>query len=51
MLLVGGGLRTRTLLQLQSVDFGFQSKGILVGQVLPPQTKYRENSDRKALYD
>ncbi len=51
MLLVGGGLLMRTLLQLQSVDLGFQSKGILVGQVLPPQAKYRENADRKALYD
>ena len=51
MLLVGGGLLMRTLLGLQSVDSGFQSKGILVGEVLPPQAKYRENPDRKAFYD
>ena len=51
MLLVGGGLLMRTLVRLQSVDLGFQSEGILVGQVLPPQAKYPGNSDRKVFYD
>ena len=51
MLLVGGGLLMRTLLRLQSVDLGFQSKGILVGQVLPPQAKYPGNAERKVFYD
>ena len=51
MLLVGGGLLMRTLLSLQSVDLGFQPKGILVGQVLPPQAKYPNDSARKVLYD
>jgi putative ABC transport system permease protein len=51
VLLVGGGLLMRTLLRLQAVDLGFDPRGVLVGQVLPPQPKYPNGAARIAFYD
>jgi putative ABC transport system permease protein len=51
VLLVGSGLLMRTLLRLQAVDLGFDPKGVLVGQVLPPATKYPNGAARIAFYD
>jgi putative ABC transport system permease protein len=51
VLLVGGGLLMRTLLRLQAVDLGFDPRSVLVGQVLPPQTKYPSAAARVAFYD
>jgi putative ABC transport system permease protein len=51
VLLVGGGLLLRTLVQLQRVNLGFDPTNVLVGAVLPPPAKYRTPDDRRVFYD
>jgi putative ABC transport system permease protein len=51
MLLVGGGLLLRTFVALQRVDLGFNPSHVLTGFVLPPQTVYKTDEQRKAFYD
>jgi putative ABC transport system permease protein len=51
MLLVGSGLLLRTFLRIQSVDLGFDPDNVLVGLIVPPQVKYRNDTERAVLYD
>jgi putative ABC transport system permease protein len=51
MLLVGSGLLLRTFLRIQAVDLGFNPENVLVGSIVPPQVKYRNDDERRVLYD
>ena len=42
MLMVGGGLAARTLLQLQRVDTGLNPDGVLTFNLVPPEASYRD---------
>ena len=51
VLLVGGGLLTRTFIALQRADLGFNPDHILTGGVLPPPAVYQSDAQRRAFYD
>jgi predicted permease len=44
LLLFGGGLLTRTLLELDAVDPGFDPRGVLTVQLAPPYDRFREGN-------
>ncbi|HET9405986.1 MAG TPA: ABC transporter permease [Candidatus Sulfotelmatobacter sp.] len=50
VLLIGAGLFTRSLLNLQNVRLGFAPQGLLTFQLSPPATKYPPNSKAPQLY-
>ena len=51
VLLVGAGLLLRSFLALQSFDRGFNPHGLLVGQIVPDPTAYRERPTLASFYD
>lgn len=50
-LLVGAGLLTRSFMALQSVDPGFDPRGVLSMTVTTPSSSYREPAQVSAFYD
>ena len=50
VLLVGAGLLLRTFQQLQAVDLGFQSDGVLAMQLGLPSARYPDPADRVTFY-
>jgi predicted permease len=51
VLLTGAGLLGRTLLELQSVEKGFDSQGVLTFRVHPPDGRYQEPVELGGFYD
>ena len=51
VLLAGAGLLLRSFAQLQKVDLGFKSAGILKFHLSPPQTKYPGDTELRLLVD
>jgi predicted permease len=50
-LAVGAGLLVQTLMRLAAVDLGFQAQNVLLFTVAPPDTKYRDEAARVALFE
>ena len=50
-LAVGAGLLVQSMMRLASVDLGFEAKGVLLFTVNPPDTKYRDEAARVALFE
>ena len=50
-LAVGAGLMVQTMQRLAAVDLGFETKGVLLFTVNPPDTKYRDDAARLALFE
>lgn len=51
LLLIGSGLLVQSFLRLQSVDPGFNPKGLLTAKVQIPMSKYPEASQRITFYN
>ena len=50
-LAVGAGLLVRSLMRLAAVDLGFEAQDVLLFTVNPPDTKYRDEAARVALFE
>jgi putative ABC transport system permease protein len=50
-LAVGAGLLVQSMRRLAAVDLGFETKGVLLFTVNPPDTKYRDEAARVALFE
>ncbi len=50
-LAVGAGLLVRSLMRLAAVDLGFVAEDVLLFTVNPPDTKYRDEASRVALFE
>ena len=50
-LAVGAGLLVRSLMRLAAVDLGFEAQDVLLFTVNPPETKYRDEAARVALFE
>ena len=50
-LAVGAGLLVQSMRRLAAVDLGFETKGVLLFTVSPPDTKYRDEAARVALFE
>ena len=50
MLLIGAGLMIQTLLNLQRVQLGFESRGIITFQLAPPPAKYPIENGKAAQF-
>ena len=50
-LAVGAGLLVQSMMRLAAVDLGFEAKGVLLFTVNPPDTKYRDEAARVALFE
>ena len=50
-LLVGGGLMAKSVVNLQTSDFGFEREGVLTAIVSPPATRYAGSEAIVAFYD
>ena len=51
VLLVGAGLLSRTLVNLQTSDPGFRPESVLTAKVSPPQSRYPEGDDTARLFE
>ncbi len=51
ILLVGAGLLSRTLVNLQATDPGFQPESVLTAKVSPPISRYPEGDDTARLFE
>ncbi|MDX2154387.1 MAG: ABC transporter permease [Bryobacteraceae bacterium] len=51
LLLIGAGLLARTVINLQSVDAGFQSNRVLTFRVSPNFSKYTTNDQYRSLFE
>ena len=51
VLLVGAGLMFRSLLNMQQVDFGVETDGVIVAQLLLPRDGYSDAEERIAFHD
>ena len=51
ILLVGAGLLSRTLINLQTTDPGFQPASVLTAKVSPPKSRYPEGDDTARLFE
>ena len=50
-LAVGAGLLVQSMMRLAAVDLGFEAQGVLLFTVNPPDTKYRDEAARVALFE
>jgi predicted permease len=50
-LAVGAGLLVQSMRRLAAVDLGFETQGVLLFTVNPPDTKYRDEAERVALFE
>jgi predicted permease len=50
-LAVGAGLLVQSMRRLAAVDLGFETKGVLLFTVNPPDTKYRDEAARVTLFE
>ena len=50
-LLVGAGLMIRTVIELQSVELGFEPEGVVKAEVVLPEDRYSDEQSRVAFYD
>ena len=50
-LAVGAGLLVQSLMRLAAVDLGFEAQDVLLFTVNPPETKYRDEAARVALFE
>ena len=50
-LAVGAGLLVQSMMRLAAVDLGFETQGVLLFTVNPPDTKYRDEAARVALFE
>jgi putative ABC transport system permease protein len=50
-LAVGAGLLVQSMMRLAAVDLGFETRGVLLFTVHPPDTKYRDEAARVALFE
>jgi predicted permease len=50
VLIVGAGLLLRSLWQLQNVDLGFQTRGVMTGFITLPRARYNNDETRVSFY-